>query len=120
MAIANIHEAKSQLSKLVEQAINGEEVTIAKEGRPMVWLVPIPTDSSPRHGLQWKGRVRIADDLGKFAPGAGAPLYAEGESRNQPLRWHADSEGFPAFQGWPSSPSPSQLTIVMDRTSRTG
>jgi prevent-host-death family protein len=63
MEIANIHEAKSQLSKLVEMAMDGEEVIIAKAGTPMVKLVPIRTDASPRPGGQWKGRVRIADDF---------------------------------------------------------
>ena len=63
MEIANIHEAKSQLSKLVEQAMSGEEVIIAKAGQPMVRLVPIQADHTPRQGGQWKGRVRIADDF---------------------------------------------------------
>lgn len=63
MEIANIHEAKSQLSKLIELAMNGEEVIIAKAGTPMVRLVPIQPDGSPRVGGQWKGRVRIADDF---------------------------------------------------------
>jgi prevent-host-death family protein len=63
MKIANIHEAKSQLSKLVEHAMNGEDVIIAKSGRPMVRLVPIRPDDSPRVGGQWKGRVRIAEDF---------------------------------------------------------
>jgi len=63
MQIANIHEAKSQLSKLIEHAMNGEEVIIAKAGQPMVRLVPISVDDSPRLGGQWKGRVRIAEDF---------------------------------------------------------
>ena len=63
MVIANIHDAKSRLSKLVEQAMNGEEVIIAKAGQPMVRLVPIRADDSPRLGGQWKGRVRMADDF---------------------------------------------------------
>ena len=63
MEIANIHEAKSQLSKLVEQAMNGEEVIIARAGTPMVRLVPIHPDASPRVGGQWKGRIRIAEDF---------------------------------------------------------
>jgi prevent-host-death family protein len=63
MEIANIHEAKSQLSKLVEHAMAGEEVIIAKAGQPMVRLVPIHADDAPRQGGQWKGRVRIAADL---------------------------------------------------------
>lgn len=63
MEIANIHEAKSQLSKLVEQAMKGEEVIIAKAGQPMVRLVPIQLDETPRQGGQWKGRVHIAEDF---------------------------------------------------------
>lgn len=63
MKIANIHEAKSQLSKLIECALEGEEVVIAKAGKPIVKLVPIVVDESPRQGGQWKGRVRIADDF---------------------------------------------------------
>jgi prevent-host-death family protein len=37
----NIHEAKTQLSRLIERALQGEEVTIAKAGHPVVRLVPI-------------------------------------------------------------------------------
>ncbi len=63
MAIANIHEAKSQLSRLIEQALSGEEVIIARAGQPVVRLVPIQVEASPRRGGQWKGRVRIAEDF---------------------------------------------------------
>jgi prevent-host-death family protein len=63
MEITNIHEAKSQLSKLIDKALQGEEVVIAKAGLPVVRLVPIHTDTSPRVGGQWKSRVKIADDF---------------------------------------------------------
>jgi prevent-host-death family protein len=63
MEITNIHEAKSNLSKLIEQALQGEDVVIAKAGMPVVRLVPIPVDTSPRVGGQWKGRVAIAEDF---------------------------------------------------------
>lgn len=63
MEIANVHEAESQLSKLVERAMNGEEVIIAEAGTPMVRLVPIRRDDLPRRGGQWKGRVQIAEDF---------------------------------------------------------
>ena len=63
MKVSNIHEAKSSLSKLIEQALQGEEVVIAKAGTPVVRLVPIQPDVSPRVGGQWKGRVKIADDF---------------------------------------------------------
>ncbi len=63
MEIANIHDAKSRLSKLVESALAGEEVILAKAGKPVVRLVPIHADQTPRLGGQWKGKVRIADDF---------------------------------------------------------
>ncbi len=43
--------------------MNGEEVIIAKAGKPMVRLVLIHTDDSPRTGGQWKGLIRIAEDF---------------------------------------------------------
>jgi prevent-host-death family protein len=63
MEITNIHEAKSQLSKLVERALKGEEVIIARAGKPMVRLVPVRDNDAPRNGGQWKGKVRIAEDF---------------------------------------------------------
>ena len=41
MTIANVHEAKTQLSKLIDAALRGEEVIIAKAGKPAVRLVPV-------------------------------------------------------------------------------
>ena len=63
MEIANIHEAKTQLSRLVERALEGEEVIIARAGKPAVRLVPIRESDKPRRGGQWKGKVRIAEDF---------------------------------------------------------
>ena len=79
MKIANLHEAKSQLSKLVEQAMRGEEVIIAKAGQPMVRLVPIRPDDSPRQGGQWKGRVRIAEDFDTLPADLAAAFGMEAE-----------------------------------------
>jgi prevent-host-death family protein len=63
MEITNIHEAKSQLSKLIERAEAGEEVIIARAGKPVVKLVPYRASEAPRTGGQWKGKVRIAVDF---------------------------------------------------------
>ena len=63
MEITNIHQAKSQLSKLVERALQGEEVIIARAGKPMVRLVPVHQSDQPRRGGQWRGKVRIAEDF---------------------------------------------------------
>jgi prevent-host-death family protein len=63
MQVANIHQAKSQLSKLVERALEGEEVIIARAGKPVVRLVPVRQNELPRKGGQWRGKIRIADDF---------------------------------------------------------
>jgi prevent-host-death family protein len=63
MEIANIRRARSQLSRLVERAMEGEEVIIARAGQPMLRLVPIRSNASPRLGGQWRGRVRMAEDF---------------------------------------------------------
>ncbi|GIW86408.1 MAG: antitoxin [Isosphaeraceae bacterium] len=63
MEIANIHQAKAQLSRLIELALAGEEVQIARSGEPLVRLVPIQADAQPRQGGQLKGRVWIAEDF---------------------------------------------------------
>jgi len=63
MEITNIHEAKSQLSKLIERAEAGEEVIIARAGRLVAKLVPYRASEAPRRGGQWKGKVQIADDF---------------------------------------------------------
>lgn len=58
-----MHEAKTNLSKLVERAAGGEEVVIAKAGVPRVRLVPVePTRKSREPGLL-RGQIWIADDF---------------------------------------------------------
>ena len=59
----NIHQAKTHLSRLVDDVASGNEVTIAKGGRPMARLVPLGRDFSPRRAGLLKGKLRIADDF---------------------------------------------------------
>jgi prevent-host-death family protein len=59
----NIHEAKTHLSRLVEDVANGNEVLIAKGGRAMARLVPLGRDDTPRRAGLLKGKLRIADDF---------------------------------------------------------
>ena len=59
----NIHEAKTHLSRLIEDVASGNEVLIAKGGRPMARLVPLGRDDSPRRPGLLKGKLRIADDF---------------------------------------------------------
>jgi prevent-host-death family protein len=59
----NMHEAKSQLSKLVDEVQSGEEVIIAKSGKPVARLVPYEERKAPRKPGRWRGRVWIAEDF---------------------------------------------------------
>ena len=59
----NLYEAKTSLSRLVEQAAKGEEIVIAKAGRPRARLVPMVRRAKPRKPGAWKGRVMIAADF---------------------------------------------------------
>ncbi|NUN98531.1 MAG: type II toxin-antitoxin system prevent-host-death family antitoxin [Candidatus Omnitrophica bacterium] len=67
MKVTNIHEAKTQLSRLVDEAAHGKEVIIGKAGKPMVRLVPVK-EPQPRKLGCWKGKVRIADDFDELPP----------------------------------------------------
>jgi len=59
----NIHEAKTHLSRLVEDVASGSEVLIAKGGKAMARLVPLRRDDTPRRPGLLKGKLRIADDF---------------------------------------------------------
>ncbi len=65
MSTTNVAEAKAKLSQLIEQALSGEEVVIAKHGKPLVKLVPVELDTSPRDLTKrvWEGELWIADDF---------------------------------------------------------
>ena len=61
-ATVNMHEAKTSLSRLVERALAGEEVVIARNGEPLVKLVPVPKERKPRIPGRYKGQIWIAPD----------------------------------------------------------
>lgn len=62
MTKVNIHEAKTHLSKLLEKALNGEEVVIAKAGKPLVRLVHVREEKEDWFGMD-AGKIWIADDF---------------------------------------------------------
>ena len=63
MHTVNMHEAKTRLSFLVEEAMAGEDVIIAKAGKPLVKLVPLQVDERPRTPGRFKGRISISPDF---------------------------------------------------------
>ena len=57
----NIHEAKTNLSKLIQEALNGEDVIIAKGNKPVVKLVPLQQQKVTRQLGLSKGKITMTD-----------------------------------------------------------
>ena len=62
-AIINIHQAKTELSKLLVRVDAGEEIVIARAGKPVARLVPIKSARNPRVLSHAAGTVRISSDF---------------------------------------------------------
>lgn len=63
MKTVNIHEAKTHLSRLLEQVERGEEVVIARAGVPVARLLPFAPSPAARETGMDRGVVRIPDDF---------------------------------------------------------
>lgn len=61
MPTVNVHEAKTQLSRLLEAAEAGEDIVIARAGRPVVRLVPV-RQARRKLGLM-QGRFKVPEDF---------------------------------------------------------
>lgn len=61
MKTVNVHEAKTHLSRLLEQVEAGEEIVLARNGKPVARLVPIGGTERRPGGM--KGRIRIRRDF---------------------------------------------------------
>ena len=68
--LLNLYEAKTSLSKLVDRAAAGEEIIIAKAGRPLAKLVPLDHNHQMRKPGGWEGKLRIAEDFDAPLPKA--------------------------------------------------
>ena len=66
MIQSNLHEAKTNLSRLIEKALEGEEVIICKAGKPIVQIVPFSRKRKKRSPGGWEGKVKIASDFDKL------------------------------------------------------
>jgi prevent-host-death family protein len=71
MKTVNIHEAKTQLSKLIEEASKGESFIIAKAGKPVVKVTPLsaPTDGEVRRLGFMAGQISVPDDFDEMGRG---------------------------------------------------
>lgn len=63
MSMVNVDEANTRLSQLLDLAASGEEVIIARAGKPMAKLIPYRIDQRPRKPGYWKGKIKIAKDF---------------------------------------------------------
>lgn len=82
--IANVHEAKTQLSRLIDAALRGEEVVIARNGVPAVRLTPVPTEVLPRVGGFLKGKI-VEIDPDWWKPDDELADLFEGSDSRDPL-----------------------------------
>lgn len=63
MSQVNIHQAKTHFSKLIVSVENGEEVIIARHGKPVAKLVPVSKDITPRRPGSAKGKFKVPSEF---------------------------------------------------------
>ena len=73
----NVHEAKTQLSRLLAKVEEGEDVVIGRAGRPVARLVPVATSQPARSPGRWRGQVRIAADFDELPDEVAAAFRGE-------------------------------------------
>jgi len=76
--IINIHDAKTHLSRIVEDVAAGAEVVIAKAGRPMARLVPLESPAGSKSLGQLQGRLVVPDDFNAPLPPDVAATFEAG------------------------------------------
>lgn len=64
----NVYEAKTQLSKLLEQVEAGDEIVIARHGKPVARLVPLQRTAAPRELGTLRGKIWMAPDFDEPDP----------------------------------------------------
>ena len=75
MKIVNIHEGKTQLSRLIAEVVAGDEIVIAKAGKPLVRLVAVAASEGPRPLGRLAGKVVEAEDCWESDPEIDALFY---------------------------------------------
>jgi len=75
MTTINIHEAKTQLSKLVDQAVKGDSFIIAKAGKPLVKVTALDTPATPQRLGFLEGEISVPDDFNRMGDAELAALF---------------------------------------------
>jgi len=79
MVTVNIHEAKTQLSKLVDRAVKGETFVIAKAGKPLVKVSAIDAPPTPRRLGFLAGEIAVPEDFNSMGEAEITALFGSGE-----------------------------------------
>ncbi len=81
MRTLNIHEAKTHLSKLIDQAVHGQPFVIAKAGKPLVKVCRLDVvDEPPRQRLGFlAGQIEVPDDFDRMGEAHIAQLFGADE-----------------------------------------
>jgi prevent-host-death family protein len=66
MKQVNVHEAKTRLSRLLQEVEDGEDIVIARNGEPVARLVRVEPERKPREPGWAKGKVWMAPDFDEF------------------------------------------------------
>ena len=75
----NVHEAKTNLSRLLERVEHGEEIIVCKAGKPVAKLIPFKKPRLPRTPGGWEGRVWIAEDFDELPEEIAAAFRGEAD-----------------------------------------
>jgi prevent-host-death family protein len=75
MNTVNIHEAKTQLSRLVDRAARGEAFIIAKAGKPLVKVTAVDAPAEPRRLGFLQGEIEVPDDFDRMGEREIAALF---------------------------------------------
>ena len=78
MNTVNIHEAKTQLSRLVDRAAKGESFVIAKAGKPLVKVSPVDAPRQPKRLGFLKGEIDVPEDFDQMGEHEIATLFGIG------------------------------------------
>ena len=79
MVTVNMHEAKTQLSKLVDQAVKGEPFVIAKAGKPMVKVAALDAPAAPQRLGFITGEIEVPEDFNRMGEAEIAALLGGDE-----------------------------------------
>ena len=78
MVTVNIHEAKTQLSKLVDRAAKGEAFVIAKAGKPLVKVAALEAPQEPQRLGFLAGEISVPEDFNRMGEAEIAALFGNG------------------------------------------